>query len=161
MSRYRQAFDDLVVELIEQRLTSERIATGLGVHPATIGRVRARRGISGHGRPDRIDVERVVLLTQAGWSIPRIAEEMGICEKSVSRGRREAGISLPGRCSPALDEQQRATAERLLDDGASYSDVARTIGCDRETVRRNWPGRGWSRQQVLEFMWVNRHAALR
>lgn len=161
MSRYRQAFDNLVVELIEQRLTSERIATGLGVHPATIGRVRARRGMSGRGRPDRIDVERVVLLTRAGWSIPRIAAEMGICEKSVSRGRRQGGISQPGRCCPPLDDRERAIAERLLEDGASYSDVARTIGCDRETVRRNWPGRGWSRQQVLEFMWAHRHASLR
>lgn len=35
-------------------------------------------------------------------------------------------------------------ARGLLDGGASYGDVARTVGVDRSTVVRWLPGRGWT-----------------
>lgn len=35
-------------------------------------------------------------------------------------------------------------ARQLLDDGVSLGEAARTVGIDRSTVRRWFPGRGWA-----------------
>ncbi len=35
-------------------------------------------------------------------------------------------------------------AQRLLEDGASYREVARTLGCSRGVVMHRLPGFGWS-----------------
>lgn len=43
------------------------------------------------------------------------------------------------------------TADRLLRDGASYAETARTVGVDPQTVANWFPGRGWTSQQVVEF----------
>lgn len=42
-------------------------------------------------------------------------------------------------------------ANKLLRDGASYAEVARTVGWDIHTVARHFPGRGWTRQQVGSY----------
>lgn len=46
--------------------------------------------------------------------------------------------------TPALEA--RATA--MLEDGCSYSEVARTLGCCHQTVSARFPGKGWSRHDV-------------
>lgn len=35
------------------------------------------------------------------------------------------------------------TAQRFLQDGASYDEVARTVGVSRELLQRNLPGHSW------------------
>jgi len=42
-------------------------------------------------------------------------------------------------------------AGRLLADGASYRETARTVGWDELTVARIFPGRGWSSREVAAF----------
>jgi hypothetical protein len=39
----------------------------------------------------------------------------------------------------------------LLRDGASYTEVARTVGVDRKQVSKKFPGYGWTKQQGIEF----------
>jgi IS30 family transposase len=55
-----------------------------------------------------------------------------------------------------LSPAERATAARLLDDGASYREVARTLGRSDLCIGRNFPGRSQWRQgstSVAEQTW--------
>lgn len=51
-----------------------------------------------------------------------------------------------------------ALAERLLDDGASYTEVSKTLKVKRETVARRFPGRGWTHKQGGEYGYAIRRA---
>lgn len=47
-------------------------------------------------------------------------------------------------------------AKVLLDDGASYTEVARTLGMCKKTLRRHFPGRGYTQEQINESMALGR-----
>lgn len=42
-------------------------------------------------------------------------------------------------------------AERMLSEGASYHEVARTLKIDVRTVSREFPAQGWTKQQGVEY----------
>ena len=42
-------------------------------------------------------------------------------------------------------------ALELLRDGASYTEVARTVNVDRKQISKKFPGYGWTKQQGVEF----------
>ena len=42
-------------------------------------------------------------------------------------------------------------ADRLLKDGASYAETARTVGVGQDTVARWFPNRGWSQKGVIAY----------
>lgn len=86
--------------------------------------------------------ELVTELTRAGLSAPQIAERLGIATRTVQRHRVAAGIAQPPARHLSPEEIDRA--RQLIDDGASYKEVARTIGCANVTVAKRFPGRGWT-----------------
>lgn len=47
-------------------------------------------------------------------------------------------------------------AERLFEDGASQSEIHRTTGLSRETLRKHFPGKGWTYRQGGEFRQLTR-----
>lgn len=49
-----------------------------------------------------------------------------------------------------LSDDEKNRAAELLDGGASYREVARTIGRSASVLCRRFPGRGWTRDQVAE-----------
>ncbi|QXO13149.1 helix-turn-helix DNA binding domain protein [Gordonia phage Jojo24] len=51
----------------------------------------------------------------------------------------------------ALTADQTSTARTLLEDGASYREVARTLGVPRHRVMRALPGYGWSYRDAGTF----------
>lgn len=102
--------------------------------------------------------EAVAELTGMGRSASAIAEVLGITERSVQRYRRRLGISQ--RPPVPLTESQLVAAAQLLDDGCSYTEVARTIGCAGNTVARHFPGCGWTRAQINEHLRMTRRWAI-
>ncbi|QOC55918.1 helix-turn-helix DNA binding domain protein [Gordonia phage DirtyBoi] len=84
----------------------------------------------------------VAELTRAGLTASQISDRLGITTRTVQRHRVAAGIAQP----PArhLTPEQIDTARQLIDDGASYKEAARTIGCNKVTVAKRFPGRGWT-----------------
>jgi IS30 family transposase len=83
--------------------------------------------------------QRIAQLTLAGKSARQVAEEVGVTKRTVQRARMRTGVAKPPRQPLAGDEIR--CAETLLDDGASYTEVARTLGRHPETIARNFPGR--------------------
>lgn len=97
-------------------------------------------------RDDRLDEVR--RLTAIGRTAQQIAEQIGCSKRQVCRDRRSLGLSPPH--APPLTDSQLEQAEALLDDGASRSETARTLGVAETTIRRHFPGRGWTKQQIAE-----------
>ncbi|ANA86911.1 helix-turn-helix DNA binding protein [Gordonia phage Utz] len=93
--------------------------------------------------------EAIAELTRAGLSAPEIAIRLNVTARTVVRHRALAGVSKPTH--PRLTEEQLATARRLIDEGAPYKEIARTIGCHECTVAQRFPGRGWTRKQIDEW----------
>lgn len=85
--------------------------------------------------------EQVVELTRCGHTAPEIAVILRLSARHVARIRSEQGIAQPK--APTLTAAEIRLAGELLDSGASYNEVARTIGRSAASIRRQFPGRGW------------------
>jgi hypothetical protein len=105
-------------------------------------------GKGGHYNPERR--ARVIELTRQGHSASAIAAFTGITKRSVTRIRSDMGVAQPPSGLPLTDDEMRRAAE-LLDDGCSYGETARTLGRNCETIRRHFPGRGWTRAECAEI----------
>lgn len=101
---------------------------------------------------------RVRAMTQAGATALEIASALRVSTQTVARDRQHLGITLIARrveVTPAM----LAQIEVLLDDGCSVLEVARTVGCSRKQVALRFPGRGWSRDQIVQHSLVVRRAS--
>jgi hypothetical protein len=56
---------------------------------------------------------------------------------------------------------RHVVALALLDDGASYSEVARTLKCSRKWVSDRFPNRGWTSQQGGAYGYMLRKSSER
>lgn len=95
-----------------------------------------------HGRFDALERE--------GLSARAIAEICGVSSRTVVRWRHATGKT---HCPPAspLPQYKLAAAIRLLEDGASISEAARSIGCSNKTLSRRWPQYAWNQTQAGKF----------
>jgi transposase len=76
-------------------------------------------------------------MTRQGYSITEIALAVGVSDRTVSRYRLQLGLTKPPHVP--WTEEEHAFAERLLQDGCPYREVARTLGRDYKTVMRHHP----------------------
>ncbi|GAS92653.1 Gp64 [Mycolicibacterium brisbanense] len=97
----------------------------------------------------KFSIERVVELTKQNYSAPQIATILGCTTRHVVRLRAKAGIAKPAPLP--LNAEQVVIAERLLDDGASLTEVARTIGRSPRTVQARFRGRGFTHSQIGQY----------
>ena len=93
--------------------------------------------------------EQVTIMTSRGMNATQIGEALGITARTVARHRVVAGVAQPA--SVRVTDAQWQTAERMLQDGCSLAEIARTIGADSKTIATHFPGRGWTKQQVGEW----------
>ena len=91
-----------------------------------------------------------LMTTKRELSAREIAEELGVSERTVTRRRARLGIS-DGGARVALTPEQKALAKEMLEDGASYAEVGRTVGRHASTVKKHFPGYGWTVQQCVEW----------
>ena len=92
--------------------------------------------------------ERVAQLTRRGRSASDIAFIVGISPRSVTRNRALAGLTADYVRPPAPNEDQLLSAKVLLADGASYPEVARTLGFTATTWRKRLPGFEWTTSEA-------------
>lgn len=107
-----------------------------------------------------VDVERdekIAQLTRQNYTAPQIAVVVGVTVRSVVRAR--ARLGLTKAVAPRLSAAERVVIQRLIDDGASYYEIARTTGRHVETIKKYWPGRGWTREQITAASVMSRQLA--
>lgn len=97
------------------------------------------------------DIARIVRLYQLGVPVKEIAALVKCSERTVTRWVRDAGIPYRANINP-LSPDDLVEAEKMLDDGASYQETARTLGCGVAVLTRRFPGRGWTKKQTWEFI---------
>lgn len=103
-----------------------------------------------HARRDAIAAERrkiVDRLYRAGHTRSAIAEQLGVSPVTVRRDLAALGHPLERR---SLSAGEREMAARLAADGASISEIARTLRTDRKTIRRLHPEAAYTRAQTLD-----------
>ena len=80
--------------------------------------------------------DRVVEMTKAGWSIRRIAAELGVTESAVSQKRRRARDLdvLPACASPTSDRRDKVIA--LTKAGWTSREIAKEMGIKPASVAK-------------------------
>lgn len=96
------------------------------------------------GRP-RIDDQKVLEMTATGNSLRDIATALGCTTRSVSRARKRLGISQQPH--PVLTDWEMATATRVIAEGGSIAEAARTIGRTGSALYPRFPGAQWTNSQ--------------
>ena len=100
-----------------------------------------------------VDRELLRTLHDMGLSTAQIAERAGCTPRTVTRWRAAEGLTRPGpeNVGVRVSAERLRAAERLLDDGASYQEVHRTLRMNLRTLKHHFPGREWSRHQSGVF----------
>ncbi len=81
---------------------------------------------------------------------PQIAAMYGVNERTLDRHLARLGLSnRNGRYKN--DPEWLAKVEAMLDDGMSYNEISRTLGCSIRVISDAFPGRGWTVEQTAEY----------
>ena len=102
----------------------------------------------------KIDRAELTRLTADGWTVAQLAEHFDAHPTSISKLRTSLGISP----KPAMTPERRARISQMLADGWAYREIQRTEGADMETLRKHFPGQGWTPQQSTQHRTALRHA---
>lgn len=94
--------------------------------------------------------EQFATLERSGHSARQIAQICGVSSRTVVRWRHATGQSRRPPTTP-LPRAQLELAHRLLEDGASISEAARSVGCANKTLSRRWPQYAWDQSQAGRF----------
>jgi uncharacterized protein YjcR len=93
----------------------------------------------------------------AGKDNLELARYYGVSDRTIVRWKRRAGV--PNGRGIQLTPEVRARMEELLDQGCSYREVGKKLCCSPDTVRVNFPGRGWTKEQCAAIARAERWAA--
>lgn len=142
-----------VADLTRQGWSVKQIQAELGCTEETVRQDRSVTGTTKLRRcqlPTEERIRRVGELTRQGMSLAQIADILKITTRTVIRDRDKAGVKSPP--PQHLADEEIATVERLLDDGASLTEAARSIGRRENALHNNkrFRGRGWTKEQVAE-----------
>jgi len=83
--------------------------------------------------------ERIAEMAAKGWNDARIARELALSTRTILRYRHRLGLPV-FQPKPRLSADEIEAAQRLLDDGCSYGEVARTLNRCRATIVKHFPG---------------------
>lgn len=140
------------VRALDRQLSPLAIAHIFGVERDTVA--RWARNI-GRPFPRRVggsrtfEVSSVGRMTARRVSTPTQARRLGVTTETILRVKRELGINRPP--TQPYPQEYHIRAEQLLDDGASYNEVARTLGTSSRWPARHFPGRGWSQEDTGRY----------
>lgn len=82
-----------------------------------------------------------------GLSVRDIAARWGISPAYVREVLVEIGAVKPGVQTPRVAETTLERMRDMVDDGCSFHEIARTLGVDRRTITRHFPGHQWTQSQ--------------
>ena len=133
-------------------------AVRLGIPARTMRTHRARLGLPVSEYADRVAERRdeVSRLARLGHSTRQIAEHLGVYPRMIERDRRALGISERWTGERQLVGEDRERAVAMLEDGASYAEVGRTLGFTGPTIAHHLPGYAWDRRRAAAFASMTR-----
>jgi len=92
---------------------------------------------------------RFLELQARGLNAKQIAQEMGVTPRTVQRWRGK--LNLAKKNTGPWPQDIRDKAKALLDGGASYREVGRTLGPSARAIAKWFPGYGWTFQQAGSY----------
>ena len=95
-----------------------------------------------------VDPHQFEALAREGATNAELMAAFECSQATVVRWRRRLGVA--GRAQPAYSPEDLALIRACLDDGWSFAEIHRTHGYDTEAIRKYFPGRAWTRQQIIE-----------
>lgn len=140
-----------VTELSRQGCTIRQIAEQLGIGRSTVTSDRHELGITSRAYNVEALAERraiVAKLVAEGWTLDQMAARLNTTPRTVARDKYKLKLVHP---IPHLSADECEQAEKLLDAGASFKEVARTLGRAPWTIQKRFPGRGWTPEQTGQF----------
>lgn len=102
----------------------------------------------------KIDREEFARLYSEGWTLAALAKRYDVRHASATRVRDQLG--LPLKRTHELPPERVEELRRLVEDGWSFTEIARTERVSRNTLARYFPGQGWGAEERDSF-----HVALR
>lgn len=88
-------------------------------------------------------------LDDAGNTTRHIATELGVTTRTIQRWRQATGRPRRLEPKPPHTSTDREQARRLIEDGCSITETARTIGVSWVTIRAWFPeARAWSKREA-------------
>jgi hypothetical protein len=153
------------IAMFEQGKCDREVAETLStpedpVNRERIGKFRRRSKIPANpdptansGRFRKYDRDEVRdMFVARGMTIQQVARELDCELEDVYRLRKMMGISSrhpQARLAP-FDERMKQ-AERMIDEGASFTEIQRTTHINRKALRKRFPGKQWTNKQALEY----------
>jgi Bacterial regulatory proteins, luxR family len=104
--------------------------------------------------PDEVAerLKQVPALVALGLTNTQIGYRLDVTERTVSRYRDRLGLGAPPN---AMSPEEVEAVERMLDEGCSLSEAARTIGRDARNIARRFRGRSqWNPSMAQHFRWM-------
>lgn len=151
----RPSKKDLLRE-INDRETNRLVGKAFGVPAEVVARWREHYSLPASTAKSvgkvRISRERVKELTEQHVSLSRQARILGCTPKQISRIKHELKLTKPA--AKAYPPEMYTKVEKMLDDGASYLEVQKTLGPSLRWLAKRFPGRGWTKKQMAD----HRHA---
>lgn len=100
---------------------------------------------------DKPEWQMFVDLHAKGMSVADIAVRVGRNPKTILAWRHRLNGTVPAPQKRLTPEEEKI-AEQMLDDGASYAEIGRTLGYDGSAISWRFPGRGWTSLQTGQFV---------
>ncbi len=140
------------------RARLSRLQGGFGRQPSPGNDARSAVPVSGTARSvSDARRARIGSLSSEGKSVREIAWALDVSTSAVVRHRQVTGS---GRWRRRLfSAQEISECIALLTDGASYNEVARSVGRSVGVIARRFPGFGWTADDEREFSRSRRTAA--
>jgi len=147
------------MQLIRDGISGHEVAKQLGVHVNTVSRWRKAAGLSGTHKSagnstiDSTVKEEALQMVRDGVSGTEVAKQLGVSTHTVSKWRKEAGLS--GVHNSAFDSTFKEEAMQMIRDGVSGTEVAKQLGVSTHTVSK-WrkeaglSGIKWSKKYSIE-----------
>lgn len=100
----------------------------------------------------RFDYAEIVRLSGL-MSAAEVAARVGCVKRTVERARHELKVCGPAPVNSGVpvSEERLAKAREMFADGASVSEVCRSLRMSEKTVRKYFPGAGWDRVTSARF----------
>lgn len=148
MDELRQAHaDGLTLPEAAVRLNADATTVGKFARADGLKFKPVRRPEEGYKKYDR-DMIRTYL--EQGKDRAEIAELTGAARETIGRIKRDE-LKMPMKPQIRYSDEVRARAKAMLEDGASYLEVERTLGPKARTLSKWFPGMGWDPRDAVTY----------